>query len=386
MGRNVLLALAISCTYVVSDASAQGVQAIRNSAPVARIAAPNAISHDSALVLLGMLTTAVAATESAEPVRSDADLRSAAAEIRERAAEAIAFSEDPEAFAAAFREVGRSLVRFQAVWDAKKAAAAASAAAAPDSTRVSAYSRAQAFTGGGIATDALVKTMSGGVGEPGFSTLVPAVVFTIGPTFDAPLKSNSAFAGKQGWVTAIDVSTNLLGAAAGSAFSGLGADKFGEYLTNNISVGTAIPASGATRISADLSLGLGGVTLGNWLTLWPVIQIQQLDSADARIPVRSALGGIDSKQWSVPSFSVGFIFGTESWLKKRLEAGKLVAVPIVGLQLPYYYPGDSFTALAALFSSRRSSYVRTGPSRVNFGLSIPLLKVGASSSGGAQSH
>lgn len=383
MRRHLVYAAIVLTGFARHTAAAQGVQAIRNSAQADQRPTGPAISRDSALVLLSGYAAGLALLEQLDPVRSDPDLRSATADLRQRVEDALAARGDATRFAAAFRDVQYGTVRLRAVFAAKRASVSAAAAFANDSARKVAALRTEQFAQSENSLSAAsAQILSGGVGTPAASILVPSVVFTVGPTYDLPMKSSTAFAGTQRGVTAIAVSTNLLGAAAGSAFSGLGADKFGSYLTDNISVGTAVPTSGATRISADLSLGLGGATIGRWLTLWPVIQIQQLDSADARIPVRAALGNVDSHQWSVPSFAIAFVFGTEETIKKRLESGQLVVIPIVGIQTPYYYPGDSFTALAALFTSRRSSFVRAGPSRLSLGFAIPLLKVGGEPASG----
>jgi hypothetical protein len=201
---------------------------------------------------------------------------------------------------------------------------------------------------------------------PAITTAVPDVVFVVGGDV------TRLRAPERGSVFSLGVATNLLGAAVGSAFDALGSSTLKDYFSNNISIGPAVPTSGPHKISSQLGLGLGEVRIGP-VTLWPDINLEQLDTADLRVPPDVISKKPSEQSWSVPSFGLGVPLG-KTFLE-RVKAGKLVAILTFGYKVPYYFPGDSFTALGALFSTRRNDYVRRGPGTFSVGLSVPLLKV-----------
>jgi hypothetical protein len=194
--------------------------------------------------------------------------------------------------------------------------------------------------------------------------VVPGVVFTADPEYSF---------GNGTPVTSFGISTNLIGEGAASVFDALGSKALKDYVSSNIAAGTGIPLNGRHRLSAEIGLGLGGINLKG-ITLWPVLNVEQVDSADARIPPALLAARPAQGNWSSPGFSVGILFFKEK-LKRRLAAGKLVPIPVLGVRLPYYYPNDPVSALVALFTSKRSDFQKAGNVQFIVGFSIPLLKV-----------
>lgn len=208
-----------------------------------------------------------------------------------------------------------------------------------------------------------------GAPVPGSSILVPDVVFSIGPE----LNTFSGRGIKYG-IYSFGISTNLLGAVVGSAFDALGSTALKDYFTENISVGTAIPFSKSGNLTTQLGLGLGGINL-NKITIWPILHIEQVDSDDVRLPVGISKLNSDAKNWSSPLISVAILPFSKSEVQDRLEAGKLVFIPVVGLRLPFYYPGSHFSSLGALFTEDRAKYERSGGTQLIISITIPLLRV-----------
>jgi len=209
---------------------------------------------------------------------------------------------------------------------------------------------------------------------PQLITTLQNVVFTAG--FDI------SFAKKRGAVTSdgrtttssFSIATNLLGAAAGSAFDAIGAEGLKTYLTQNIAAGTAIPAGKRNSLTAFVGLGLGQYSIGS-VTLWPVINIEQTDTADTRTPTALRGSKADQKTWSAPTIGVGIVL-PEGWYK-RVALGKAGLIPTIGIRIPHYYPGDPFAALGALFSTKRADYVRAGSAVYDIGFALPLTKAPA---------
>jgi hypothetical protein len=201
---------------------------------------------------------------------------------------------------------------------------------------------------------------------PQISTSVPQVVFTIGPGWNLRSGEN---------IVDIGLSTNLLGALGGAAFDLLGADPLKQYFQNNISAGPAIQAIGPTeRITAQLGLGLGEINLGP-VKIWPVMNIEQTDSSDVRIPRDILRRQTTEETWSSPIFSVGLIHRKHFELLKQ---GKAVPIFSIGIRLPYYFPGNTFETIASLFSvDELSKLEKRGGVELLLGFSIPLRKVEA---------
>lgn len=197
-------------------------------------------------------------------------------------------------------------------------------------------------------------------------TLVPDVSFT----------ASYGTAVTRGARGGIGVNSNLLGAAAGAAFDALGSKTLQDYFTNNLGVGAQIPASGNGKVSAAVGLGLGAVTLGSY-GFWPALGIQEFDSGDQNLSAVLTAQNPSQKTWSQLVFGVGVpLFGVPKAIKLICE-GKLAPVLSIGVSLPYYYPGDAYTALGAVFTSRRVDYIHVSGTRFLIAVDVPLLKVGA---------
>lgn len=199
-------------------------------------------------------------------------------------------------------------------------------------------------------------------------TLVPDVAFTA--SYGRALQHGSD--------GGVGVNTNALGAAAGAAFAALGSQALQDYFTNNLAVGAQIPAAGNGKISSALGLGLGGVSFGDF-AFWPALGIQEFDSGDQTLSSVLTAQNAAQKNWSQLLFGVAVPLSTHglSGAIERICEGKLQPILSVGVSLPYYFPGDAYTALGAVFSARRSEYVHLSGTRVYFSVDVPLLRVGA---------
>jgi hypothetical protein len=62
-------------------------------------------------------------------------------------------------------------------------------------------------------------------------------------------------------------------------------------------------------------------------------------------------------------------------IAERVKAGRLSPVFTLGVILPYYYPNDPFSTVAALFSDKRGSFQKSGKVRFQVGVFFPLQKV-----------
>lgn len=200
-----------------------------------------------------------------------------------------------------------------------------------------------------------------GVEVPQIFNKIPEVVFTLGT--DVTLGSKST--------TGVSIGTNMLGAAAGAAFNAIGSETLKNFFTNNISAGTTIPASRDTRISAQLGLGLGEIGVPH-VTLWPVLGLEQVDTADRRFPKELVAMNPDQQAWTTAIVSVAIV---PNAFLTRFGEGKFALIPSVGVRLPHYYPSDPFNALGALFSTKRQSFERAGKSEFLVSLSFPLRRV-----------
>jgi hypothetical protein len=208
---------------------------------------------------------------------------------------------------------------------------------------------------------------------PAIFTLVPQVAFTA--SYGGSVVS-SRFASGLGF------NTNMVGAAIGSAFDALGSGALKEYFTNNVAVGASVPTSGGGKVSSDLGLGLGGVRIGAW-AFWPVLGLGELDSADTRLPSELLQRKPAAATWSQLTFGVGVPFGGVNSAIRRMRCGKLAPVFSVGIRLPYYFPGNAYSGIAAVFTSRRNEYEKIGGASFLIGVDVPLLKVGSEPTGDA---
>lgn len=322
---------------------AQGVQAIRGVAVEATVT-DRAISRDSQLIDLSARNTTYALLMSDERVKADRQAYSLVQAAKEAAESALASRDDPAGFRAAMNSLARAETRLSRNDAAASAFAEVSRAAKPISV-------AEAIT------------------VPAVHVLVPEVVFVVGAEAAqlAPDEKNS-------WVGIVGVSTNLVGAVIGTGFEALGSGSLKEYVTNNFSVGAAIPTSGPHKFTSQLGLGLGTLTIGRF-TLWPAINIEQLDTADARIPHSVFAADSAEANWSRPGIGLAIPFGSTNAVVERIRSGHVVPIFTIGYTVPYFYPGNSVAALAALFTAKRNEYVKTGRGRFSIGVSIPLLKV-----------
>jgi hypothetical protein len=203
--------------------------------------------------------------------------------------------------------------------------------------------------------------------------LVPPVLFKI-PAVNFVL-GTSAVAGRE-WPGPIEISTNLLGSAAGSAFEAIGAEPLKKYFESNLAVGTGFPTRGDGQLSGIVGVGFGQIRVGRVL-LWPAVNLEQLDSADARLPNGLDALDPDAGSWTTPSISVAFAPWGLEHIQTRQANGLPTPIFTLGLALPYYYPGDTFTGLTALFSDRRGEYHRSGKARLVVGMYLPLQEVEA---------
>ena len=194
---------------------------------------------------------------------------------------------------------------------------------------------------------------------------IPDVDFVMGATVTR---------GEGSTIGSFELSTNLLGATAGAAFEAIGSEPLKEYFLDNITAGTAFPTGGEARLSATLGIGLGTLRVGK-VGIWPALNIEQADSSDVRVPRGIVAANPNESNWSSPLISIAIAPWDLETIRNRLNHNKLAPVFTIGLRLPYYYPNDPFSALAALFSSKRSDYQKAGKVRVQFGVFFPLMRV-----------
>lgn len=201
--------------------------------------------------------------------------------------------------------------------------------------------------------------------NPQIGLLVKEVVFTLGGEIsmgdDVPP------------VQALQLDTNLLGAAAGNLIGGLGSKDLKEFLTNNIGGTVSFPTANSNKLGGQISVGLGGISFRNF-TIWPTLGMEQLSGEDDRIP-ESIREGLTEENSSAPEISIGIIAMTIAEFQKKLKAGGLVPVFSLSVRLPFYYPGDSYSALGALFTNDRSKFDKAGKVQFQFGVSFPIRKV-----------
>lgn len=201
---------------------------------------------------------------------------------------------------------------------------------------------------------------------PQISSLIPDVVFTAGVDYTMGASTNG--------LLGVALSTNLLGAAAGTVFKAIKSEGLQSYFTDNLSAGPAFPIHGDHKISAQVGLGLGGVDLGV-THIYPVLNLESTDSADIRVP-RAVVQRVPGEaNWTTPVVSLAIIPGSRDAFIKKVSAGKFAWVITASVRLPYFYPGDPFSGLAALFTDDREKYEKAGDAAFALGVAVPLLRV-----------
>jgi hypothetical protein len=200
---------------------------------------------------------------------------------------------------------------------------------------------------------------------PGVFVAVPEVVFTVGYEHTFKRKDQPDGGG-------VSIGTNMLGAAVGTAFDAIGSSSLQDYFKKNLSAGLTIPTGSDTRMSGALGVGLGKSVTFRDITIWPTLSFEQLDTADARVPDTLHVLGPKESRWSQPALSVAIVYPR---LLERISDGRLGFIGTIGIRLPHYYAGDTFSAVGALFSSKRSDFRRAGGAQFTVGIAIPLLPV-----------
>lgn len=219
---------------------------------------------------------------------------------------------------------------------------------------------------------------------PQSGVLVPGVVFSVGQEVSFPLGKEPPYP--------LSITTNLLGATAGSAFDLLGASTLAEYFTNNVSAGTGIPTHGKTKLTGEVGLGLGSAAIpahefgkarhrSPAFMIWPVLAMEQTDTADSRIPPSVVASDPQQGAWTTPTFSIAVVIGTKEGFIKRVGSGQTLLIPTLGVRFPYFYPGDPFTALAALFTNKRTQFQRAKHPQFTVGVDVPFLRLTPPSGG-----
>jgi hypothetical protein len=219
------------------------------------------------------------------------------------------------------------------------------------------------------AVAACTSVPEGGIAEstaqvPAIFNRVRDVVFTIG--YEGAFER-----GDQPSYDGVSLGTNLLGAAVGTGFDALGSESLKNYFMNSLSAGVTIPSGSDTRMSGALGVGLGGIDFRG-ISFWPTLSFEQLDTADARVPRDLIADSPEESRWSQATIGVAIAYPR---LVERVAGGQVGFILTLGLRLPHYYPGDTFSAVGAVFSSKRTDFRREGRSQFTIGVAVPLLKV-----------
>lgn len=199
-------------------------------------------------------------------------------------------------------------------------------------------------------------------------------VFYAGPNVAFAVGWQWHWDGDRAGAHSVAIATNLLGAAVGGAVTLTGAEELKGYLKENVAVGTAIPLGGTKKLSGFVQVGLGRVSLRR-LTLWPVLSVEQLDTADLRLPRQLLARDPGADRWSVPGFGLGITLGSLDDLRRRVGGGKAAVVLSLGVTLPYYSSGNPFSAIADLLTGRFGGYEKVGRVSYRVGLGIPIVRV-----------
>ncbi|HEY2804220.1 MAG TPA: hypothetical protein VGI92_00020 [Gemmatimonadales bacterium] len=198
----------------------------------------------------------------------------------------------------------------------------------------------------------------------------PPVVFKI-PDVTFVIGISSSF-GPRSTIEA-GASTNLLGDAIGTAFDAIGSAALKQYFQDNLAAGTSVPLRGGNRLLGMLSVGLGSLRISKW-RIFPAIDIEEVDTLGGRVPAAIVAANPTAANWSSPGFSIALLPGLD-WYRDRLNAGLPIPLITAGVRFPYYYAGEPFTALGALFSNNRSGYQHSGSALFELGIYFPLESV-----------
>ena len=204
------------------------------------------------------------------------------------------------------------------------------------------------------------------VAPPAVFQYVPAVVFTTGLGVTSRFNDKYAFP--------LPVSTNLLGQLGGTVLGAFGDNALARYVQDNVVVAAILHAGSAGKPSGQLTLGLGEVHARS-LTFWPVLGLEQTDTADSRVPRSLIERRATVSSWSTPLIGVAFTWRPLKEYVDDVKKGAARPLISAGVRFPYYYPGNSVDALAALFSDKISRYDRASHEQFFVAIDVPLLKV-----------
>lgn len=153
----------------------------------------------------------------------------------------------------------------------------------------------------------------------------------------------------------IELQTNAPTSLAASLTQNAFGTTVTDFLRNGVALGLSLPTSGEARIATAPSISFGTRKVRDVFEFTPALSMTQRDASDSTIPA-SVTSADTAKAWSTPVIGVAF---------KALPDGPIVSDAVLTLQyqLPLYFPGDATTALGALFSDRRSEFVRGGDGR-----------------------
>lgn len=201
---------------------------------------------------------------------------------------------------------------------------------------------------------------------PAVFQYVPSVVFTTGLGVTSRFNEKYAFP--------VTVSTNLLGQLSGAVLNSFGDNALSRYVQDNVVVGAVLHAGSAGKPSGQLTLGLGEVRTRK-VALWPVLGMEQTDTADNRVPRTLIERRPTTGTWTTPMVGIAFTAGDLKKYVEGVRAGGARPLMSLGVRFPYFYPGNTLDALSALFSDRISKYDRAAHEQYFVSIDLPLLKV-----------
>lgn len=335
---------AMACACLPSPVRAQAPQAVMNAAGTISSREERDLIASQRRVLSTQMAALVAFAEAYEGNESLREARVLALRAATLAARTVSVSDSIETFRDHLSDYQRAVAAFR---DALGRAAPAEGLVA--------FGEA----GRGIQksfSEQSVDILSADV--PALFLVGPAVNFTLGYSY------NSSDSGD---VHAVELGTNLVGAAAASVFGALGEDRLAKFLRENLSVSTGFPTHSGGKLVTSAGVALGEIPVGR-IILWPTLSITQVDTSDRRLP--GELRSSTEKSWSYPALSVGILY--DKWLGCFKADRCYPPVLVLGATAPQFYPGTPFAALGALFTDNREKYQREGKWGVNVGLAIPL--------------
>lgn len=196
-------------------------------------------------------------------------------------------------------------------------------------------------------------------------SVIPNVNFILGAEYSFGMQEEE--------VLALILDTSFLGAATGSVFEVLGAGGLKTYLTKYLSGTISFPLDNSDKVGGQIGLGLGEIRFNKGRrTILPVLGIEQFHAGDARVPGDLLDRSPDETTWSAPEFSFGILWKSGESVTDDIDNNKAILILSFGIRLPFYYPGDSFSAIAALFTEDRSRYVKSGKIQFQVGLALAI--------------